>query len=111
MAFTSAKPGSGASSLAAQTAFSLRANTQASVLLVDLDLMGGTLADVLKSSGEHSVLYLLRRPATMKKLSAWKTAAAQVNGVDVLAAPDSPVLDTISPGLLQELIFYRPVLL
>ncbi len=106
LAFTSAKPGSGASSLASQTAFSLRAATQGSVLLIDLDLMGGTLADVLKSSGEHSVLYLLRRPATMKKLSAWKTAVSQVNGVDVLAAPDSPVLDVISPGMLQELIFY-----
>ncbi len=41
--FSSVKPGSGASTLAAQTAFALRRTTSQRVLLADFDLMGGSL--------------------------------------------------------------------
>ena len=44
VAFSSAKPGSGASTLAAQTAFALRRTTSQRVLLADFDLMGGMIA-------------------------------------------------------------------
>ena len=40
--FSSVKPGSGASALAAQTAFALRRTTSQRVLLADFDLMGRT---------------------------------------------------------------------
>lgn len=44
LAFASAKPGSGASTLAAQSAFALRRRTKEKVLLVDMDLMNATMS-------------------------------------------------------------------
>ncbi|HEY1207196.1 MAG: hypothetical protein ABSH46_20415 [Bryobacteraceae bacterium] len=49
--FASAKPGSGASTLAAQTAFALRRASAGRVLLADLDPMSGTVTFYLKAAG------------------------------------------------------------
>jgi len=49
--FASAKPGSGASTLAAQTAFALRRISSSRVLLADLDPMSGTVTFYLKAAG------------------------------------------------------------
>ncbi len=49
--FASAKPGSGASTLAAQTAFALRRISSTRVLLADLDPMTGTVTFYLKAAG------------------------------------------------------------
>ncbi len=53
--FTSAKPGSGASTLAAQSAFALRRTAGSRVLLADLDPMSGTVTfylDAIRPAGE-----------------------------------------------------------
>src|SRR5580704_16511997 len=54
--FSSAKPGSGASTLAAQTAFALRRTTSQRVLLADFDLMGGMIGFYLKLTNTKSLL-------------------------------------------------------
>jgi pilus assembly protein CpaE len=43
LAFSSAKPGSGASTLAAQTAFAVRRRTEEKIVLADMDLMSATM--------------------------------------------------------------------
>ncbi len=60
VAFTSAKPGSGASTLAAQTAFALRRTTSQRVLLADFDLMGGIIGFYLKLTNTKSLLDALQ---------------------------------------------------
>jgi pilus assembly protein CpaE len=52
--FASAKPGSGASTLAAQTAFALRRTSSSRVLLADLDPMSGTVTFYLKAAAPGS---------------------------------------------------------
>jgi pilus assembly protein CpaE len=85
--FSSAKPGSGASVLAAQTALSLRSLTAKSVLLADLDSMCGTAA-----------FYLKVPPGD----AAQPVPAA--SGIDVLAASGIPGCDAVEPAGLHEFL-------
>jgi pilus assembly protein CpaE len=101
--FSSAKPGAGASTLATQTAFSLRRQTGQRVLLADLDLMGGSIAISLKTGGSGSVLDAV---AGGGHLDAGLLASlvAGCHGLDVLAAPSAP------PPALGDLSRIRDVL-
>ena len=67
ISFSSAKPGSGASTLAAQTAFALRRGTSQRVLLADFDLMGGMIGFDPELTNTKSLLDLLPSP------SGWTT--------------------------------------
>jgi len=84
--FTSAKPGSGASTLAAQTAFALRRASAGRVLLVDLDPMSGTVTFYLKAAG----------PATGGVVSVRR-------GIDVFPAGMAPG-DSLDLTGLRELL-------
>jgi pilus assembly protein CpaE len=86
--FSSAKPGSGASVLAVQTALSLRCVTGESVLLADLDGMAGTAAFYLKlpESGTGS-----------------QTVPAP-SGIDVLAASGAPGPEAAGSAGLHEFL-------
>ncbi|MCX6625406.1 MAG: pilus assembly protein CpaE, partial [Acidobacteria bacterium] len=53
--FSSAKPGSGASTMAAQTAFALKKISNRRVLLADFDLLGGTIGFYLKLNHGYSL--------------------------------------------------------
>jgi pilus assembly protein CpaE len=90
--FTSAKPGSGASTLAIQTAFALRRQTGQRVLLVDLDVMGGSVAFNLKVPAASSVVDAVARADQLDAglLSSLVTGS---HGVDVLPAPQEPPAD------------------
>ena len=54
--FASSKPGSGASTIATQTAFSLQRLTGKRILLADFDLTGGTIGFYLKLSHNYSLV-------------------------------------------------------
>ncbi len=89
VAFSSAKPGSGASTLACQTAFALGKASAGRVLLADLDLAAGTVGFYSGCRPGGSFLDLLdcaqgANPAALESL------AAACGGVDVLAAPETP---------------------
>src|SRR5437868_3172481 len=56
LVFSSSKPGSGASTLACQTAFALSKLSGKRVLLADFDVSSGSLAFFLKISPEFSLL-------------------------------------------------------
>lgn len=87
--FTSPKPGSGASTLAAQTAFSLRRSGKGKVLLIDLDLMGGTAGFYFKIQSHGSIVTLLELNSNMDS-SIWNTAVECALGIDVMPSPDEP---------------------
>jgi pilus assembly protein CpaE len=100
IAFASTKPGSGASTLATQTAFSLQRSTGKRVLLVDLDLMGGTIGFYLKLSHPYSLVDALQHADHLDP-ALWTSLAANSGGVDILPSPAAPYADPIDPGRLQ----------
>ena len=89
IAFASAKPGSGASTLAWQTALALERKTRERVLLADLDLAAGTVSYYSARQSECSFLDVLEQ-AGQSGLSGWVAPAEDGRGVDILAAPAKP---------------------
>jgi pilus assembly protein CpaE len=104
-AFSSAKPGSGASTLAAQTAFALRRRTGQRVLLVDLDLWGGTIGFYLKLESGTSVLDVIDQVDAVTPAS-WNSIVSNSNGLDVLPAPPVPVDDTFDLSRIHTVLDY-----
>ncbi len=104
-AFSSVKPGSGASTLAAQTAFSLKRVTSQRVLLVDLDLTGGTLGFSLKLDLTRSTLDALRWPDTINA-SAWMSLVSSCHDLDILPAPLVPHAEAVDADRIQAVLDY-----
>lgn len=100
--FSSAKPGSGASTLATQTAFALKRATGRRVLLADFDLTGGTIGFFLKLSQRHSLVQLLESGSL--DVSRWSEYTVSCGGVDVLTAPEAPFVRPMDAGKLQEVV-------
>jgi pilus assembly protein CpaE len=97
--FSSAKPGSGASTLATQVALALRRSTGKKVLLADLDLMGGCLAFYLKVKPKGSLL------DAVEDIGADLPAlVAPAGGLHVLAAPKTPGPEMVEPARLNEFL-------
>lgn len=105
LGFTAAKPGSGASTLAVQTAYTIRRVTGQRVLLADLDVMGGSVAFALKINPTYSLADVLERTDRLDP-GVWSSLVHHHAGVDVLPAPETPPLDPPEPGLLQEVLSY-----
>ncbi len=103
--FSSAKPGSGASTLATQTAWALARLTSKSVLLIDLNLDGGTIGFSLGVNHPYSVYDALQH-ADQLDSAAWSALAASLGGFDLLPAPDVPSDETVEPSRLHELLEY-----
>ncbi len=101
--FASAKPGSGASTLAAQTAFALRRATSKRVLLADFDLMGGMIAFYLKLSNAKSLVDALQSAHQLQD-AHWPSFVAASDGVDVLAAPEIPYVGPVDAGRLHAVL-------
>ena len=103
--FASAKPGSGASTLASQTAFSLRRATSKRVLLADFDLMGGMIGFYLKLANSKSLLDALQFADQLND-AVWPSFVSAFDGVDILAAPDTPYTGAIDAARLHALLEY-----
>jgi pilus assembly protein CpaE len=101
--FASAKPGSGASALASQTAFALRRRSGRRVLLMDLDLAGGSIAFYLKLHHSASVLDALERAGQIDP-ALWTSFVAHCEGLEVLAAPEVPDFATLEANRLHDLL-------
>lgn len=109
VAFTAAKPGSGASTLATQTAFCLRRMTGKRVLLADIDILSGAIAFALKLNPTYSLLDALENSGQLDP-SLWSSLTVNCGGVDVLAAPDMAGTDTVEFGRLHDVLEYARVL-
>jgi pilus assembly protein CpaE len=103
--FTPAKPGSGASTVSVQSAFALKRLTGRRVLLVDLDIHGGSVAFHLKLRPTYSVLDALERSARLDPAS-WPALVMQCGGIDVLPAPEQPVTEELDAAGLHEVLEY-----
>jgi len=101
--FASTKPGSGASTLAAQSAFAIQRLSQKRVLLLDLDLMGGTIGFYLKIQHPHSFVDLLDRE-NLPDQEEWESLTAHLDGIDILPGPEEPQTATLDPGRLHLVI-------
>jgi pilus assembly protein CpaE len=89
IAFASTKPGSGASTLAAQTAFALRRASGKRVLLADFDLTGGMIGFYLKLTNTKSLLDALHSAEQLND-ALWSSLISAADGLDILPAPEIP---------------------
>ncbi len=105
IAFASAKPGSGASTLAAQAAFALHRTTSQRVLLADFDLMGGMIGFYLKLTNTKSLLDALQGAEHLQD-GTWASSVAVSDGVDVLAAPETPYAGPVDGARLHAVMEY-----
>ena len=103
VAFTSSKPGSGASTLAAQTSFALARMTGKKVLLADGDLTGGTIAFYLKLAPRYSLLDGLQNVEELDG-EVWRSLTTPSSGVDILPAPQEPYAEPVDASLLKALL-------
>ena len=107
--FASTKPGSGASTLATQTAFALRRKTAQRILVIDLDLTGGTIAFYLKLHHNASVTDAFERAGKLDP-TVWASLTAHCEGIEVLPAPESPDLAVIEPNRLHDMLEFARML-
>lgn len=103
--FSSVKPGSGASTVAAQTAFAIKRLSGKRVLLADCDLTGGTIGFYLKLDAPYSLVDALQHADRLEP-RLWSTLAAECGGVDILASPEHPYSRPVDPGRLHEVVEY-----
>jgi len=103
VAFSSCKPGSGASTVATQTAFSLHRLTGKKILLADCDLTGGTIGFYLKLSHHFSLVDSLHHGEHLDA-ALWNSLAVNYGGVDILPAPAIPFADPVDGARLRMLV-------
>jgi pilus assembly protein CpaE len=99
--FSSSKPGSGASTLACQTAFALSKLSGKRILLADFDLCNGSVAFFFKISPWNSLLDALKQIEENSQPD-WSALVTNTEGVDVLAAPDTPAETSVDQDRLHE---------
>ena len=105
VAFASVKPGSGATTLAVQTAYALRRSTGRRVLLADLDLLAGTAGFYVKVQHDYSILDILQHEGRIDA-DLWSSATVDADGVDVLPAPELPYADPCDQQRVSEILQY-----
>jgi pilus assembly protein CpaE len=99
--FSSAKPGSGASTLACQTAFALGKLSGKRILLADFDLCNGSVAFCFKISPYNSLLDALKQIEENSQPD-WSALVTNTEGVDVLTAPDTPAETSVDQDRLHQ---------
>jgi pilus assembly protein CpaE len=102
IAFASAKPGSGASTMATQTAFALQRLTGKRVLLADCDLTGGTIGFYLKLAHSYSLVDALQHVERLDE-ALWNSLTVNHGGVDIVPAPAMPYAEALDPSRLKAL--------
>src|SRR5207237_3409022 len=100
--FSSSKPGSGASTLACQTAFALRKSGKR-ILLADFDLLNGSVAFFAKITPEYSLADALEQMVEAGQ-SDLTSLVVNADGIDVLPAPGSAAPVRIDPDRLHDLL-------
>lgn len=87
MAVMPAKGACGATTVACNLAFQYKRLGMKKVLLADLDALTGTMSFLLKIKSTHSFMDVLLRSQELDE-SLWGAMVTNVNGVDVLLAPE-----------------------
>ena len=87
--FGGAKAGQGTTTLAYNTAYMLSQEGKKKVLLVDLDLTGGTVSFALRVTHHYSVVDAIRHSEKLDK-ALWSALVSKRDSVDLLLAPERP---------------------
>lgn len=103
LAFCSSKPGSGASTIATQTAFAMQRLSGKRILLADFDLTGGTIGFYLKLSHAYSLVDALQHAEHLDS-SLWSSLAVNHGGLDILPSPAAPYAEPVDPARLRVLV-------
>ena len=82
-----AKGACGATTLASSLAFQWKRTAGSRILLVDMDALTGNLSFLLKVKSSYSFLDAIQRAGELDQ-DLWGSMVSQVNGVDVLLAPE-----------------------
>jgi pilus assembly protein CpaE len=101
--FSSAKPGSGASTLAIQTAYALRRATGCRALVIDFDLLGGSAAFYLNAQPDYSLIDVLHHPSRLTS-DLWSSVTLDVDGIDVLPSPEMPHSEAVEQRKINEIL-------
>jgi pilus assembly protein CpaE len=105
VAFVSAKPGSGASTLASQAAFALKRITGQKVLLADFNLRAGTSHCWLDPRLRRPSLAEVSAAETgLDDPEAWAAWTVCLHGVDLLPSPPEPVMTRVPRERMEEII-------
>jgi pilus assembly protein CpaE len=111
--FSSAKPGSGASTLAAHTAFVLHEVTGQRILLMDFALWSGTMRLLFKLPEAPSLAEALQAvdAGTLQPTAeTWAPLVQRKGGVDVLPSPGALAIGNPDPSKLRKILeCARPV--
>jgi pilus assembly protein CpaE len=99
--FSSAKHGSGSSTIACQTAYVLSQNSGKRVLLADFDLLNGSVGFFLKVSPWYSLIDVLKQ-IDEEGQADWSSLVSSSEGLDVLPAPETPASMTVDPDRLHD---------
>ncbi|HYP12802.1 MAG TPA: AAA family ATPase [Bryobacteraceae bacterium] len=101
--FSSVKPGSGASTLAVQTAYAIRRATNRRVLVADLDLLSGSTSFLLNATHEQSIVDLLDNSERVAHEN-WSAATTDADGIDLLPSPEMPYVNAPSGKRISEIV-------
>ena len=104
-AFTGAKAGQGATTIAYNAAFIASELGKRRVLLVDFDLAGGTISFVLRINHPYNVLDAIRHSEKIDK-ALWSSLVSQRDNVDVLLAPERPEPVSIESHRVADVLEY-----
>lgn len=105
IAFSDAKGGSGATTLAVNVAWALADSGSLSVLLVDLDIQFGDIALALDVKPASGVMEALAQSRRLDNTLLASLAVTMENGLQVLAAPPTPAnLDAVRLDDLRRLL-------
>ena len=101
--FGGSKAGQGATTLAYNTAYRLSQGGKNKVLLVDLDLTGGTVSFALRVTHHYSVLDAIRHSEKLDK-ALWSALVTARDRVDLLLAPERPEEVTVEAHRVAEVL-------
>jgi pilus assembly protein CpaE len=102
-AFGGCKAGQGATTIAYNTAYELSQEGKNKVLLVDLDVTGGTVSFALRVTHHYSILDALRHADKMDK-ALWSALISTRDSVDLLLAPEKPELAGVEAHRISEIL-------
>jgi pilus assembly protein CpaE len=102
-AFAGAKAGQGVTMVATNAAFVASQEGSRRVLLIDLDLLGGTISFALRANHHYNVLDAIRHAEKLDK-ALWSSLVTTRDGVDILLAPERPESITIETARIGEVL-------
>ncbi len=104
-AFVGATAGQGATTIAYNTAFTCAQDGKRKVLLMDQDLVAGTISFALRVSHSYNVMDAIRHSEKLDK-ALWSALVNSREHVDVLLGPEKPELVALEAHRIHEVLEY-----